>query len=69
MTTNWLAALLFVLPIYLPIIHQCTATYYVGTDAAARCPVINAPQPCTEICDGVHCWPTCYQYPGAEHSQ
>ena len=33
---KWLAALLFVLPIYLPIVNQCVAYYYVGADTAPR---------------------------------
>ncbi len=33
---KWLATLLFVLPIYLPIVNQCVAYYYVGADTAPR---------------------------------
>ena len=60
---KYLFALLFVLPIYLPIVNQCVAYYYVGADNGARCPVVDEPQPCYQICDGIYCWPHCQPMP------
>ncbi len=60
---KWLAALLFVLPIYLPIVANCTGYYYVGPEAFGRCPLEEPPQPCYKICDGIDCWPPCHTMP------
>ena len=58
-----LLALLFVLPIYLPIVANCTEYYYVGPASVGRCPVVEEPQPCYVLCDGIHCWPQCQAMP------
>lgn len=60
---KWLAILLFVLPIYLPIVSNCTAYYYVGPEMFGRCPLEDEPQPCYALCDGIYCWPPCHTMP------
>lgn len=59
-----LLALLFVLPIYLPIVNQCVAYYWAPAEVSARCPVVEEPQVCTALCDGMFCWPPCDVFPG-----
>lgn len=66
-----LLALLFVLPIYLPIVNQCGSYFFYDpgpgpATVASKCPVVEEPQPCINVCDGVFCWPPCDVMPGVQ---